>query len=121
MRGQDHRSGRRFQAKVKVGGADECWPWTRNRKGYGKFKLSGEMMLAHRASWLLHRGAIPTDRCVLHRCDNPVCVNPAHLFLGTALDIAAIRASPLNSAQLAKLYPLARSTIRAIKNGTTWR
>lgn len=73
-----------FWAGVKIGAPDDCWLWTRSRDkdGYGQVNHGR----AHRATWALTFGAIPASLCVLHRCDNPPCCNPAHLFLGTTAD-----------------------------------
>lgn len=66
-----------------------CWLWcgTLNQNGYGKIlrRVHGEVS-AHRLFWTAHRGPIPDGLWVLHRCDTPACVNPAHLFLGTIQD-----------------------------------
>ncbi len=83
----------RFWDKVERVGAGDCWRWTASAspQGYGRIGLLWEsgrcaLALAHRVSWTVAFGIVPEEMCVLHRCDNPPCCNPGHLFLGDRAD-----------------------------------
>ena len=86
----------RFEAKVDrrpgYGPHGQCHLWTayKNRQGYGRLRVAGVSVPAHRLAWELTNGPIPLGMCVLHKCDNPECVNAADcLFLGTQADNVA--------------------------------
>jgi HNH endonuclease len=133
----------RFWAKVDKGGHDECWKWKGAKlpKGYGKINDgTGRTISAHRVSWFLARGEYPVQH-VLHRCDNPACVNPSHLFLGTIADNNADmlakgrKFSKLTQRQVAEIrkrlpsattqsladeFGVSQSLISHIKHGRAW-
>ena len=128
---------------------DACWIWTgyKNTYGYGQFYLDGRYQPAHRVMYSLANGPIPEGLFVLHRCDNPPCVNPHHLFLGTQADnmadckakgrnafgersasarfteqdIREIRNSNQRPSDLARKFGTTYRTIRKIITGQRWR
>jgi hypothetical protein len=111
----------RFEAKI-VQGADghQFWNGLLDPEGYGLIWVRTNYRRAHRIAWLIYRGAIPTDKQVLHRCDLPGCVQPDHLFLGTHTDNmrdksakGRWRGNPLNRRELTCARCLAPFEVRA--------
>lgn len=123
----------------------DCWVWTgsRNGAGYGTVTIDGRSDFAHRLAWTLTYGRIPPGKRVLHRCDNPPCVRPSHLFLGTqsenlidavtkgrggtakltVSDILTIRdllAEGLSQQAVADRFHVSQVTISLVHRGRTW-
>lgn len=119
----------RFWKHVPSGAPDECWEWQGTRgpppNHYGTIYVSQNPMRykkAHRLSWEIHHGPIPEGKNVLHHCDNPPCVNPAHLYTGTQADNARDRAArgrgretrPENRGEQSPVAKLTEVKVRAI-------
>ncbi len=141
----------RFWVKVQVRDDNECWPWLASVDdfGYGHFGYNAKVTRAHRVAYELTYGAIPQGMKVLHRCDNPACCNPNHLFLGTHEDnmqdkiaknrqargdhsrssltnddVQAIRKERANGATYAEIatkFNVSKITVRHIIKGRSWK
>lgn len=117
----------RFWAKVdKTEEEGTCWNWlgARTIKGYGLMGFSSQgkshNFYAHRYSYILHKGEIPEGFFVLHECDNPSCVNPAHLSVGTAANNAEDRTLRLrhNSSKQTQFKKLSPQDLQDILTST---
>jgi hypothetical protein len=111
----------RFWAKVDKSGPlilkTRCWVWTAYKcnRGYGQFKNHGKMEKAHRCAYAFKNGTLFQELCVCHKCDNPSCVNPEHLFLGTKLDnkLDCIRKGRLSPTR-GESHPNVKLTVREV-------
>ena len=137
--------GRVLKPPIGLDEIGKCWIWIgpRSRWGYGLLSYQGIRAQAHRFSWEIHNGEIPPRLLVCHSCDNPPCVRPEHLWLGTnqentrdaqvksrlgkvsAQDVLDIRAAVARGGwgcqmEQARIYGVTHSCVYAIVNRKTW-
>lgn len=118
----------RFMSWVTVAGPNDCWNWRASRikkDWHGQWRnAAGQTELVHRAAWRLFKGDIPKGMFILHHCDNPICVNPSHLFMGSQSDNAKDmwqkrRANPgISIGEKHGMSKITADIVRAIRSST---
>lgn len=139
----------RFSKHVMPEPNSGCWLWlgTESAHGYGQIRINGKWMLAHRLSHEIHKGSIPEGASVLHHCDNRLCVNPDHIYPGSAADnvrdmvsrqrnrrgsdhghakmtesnAREILASTLSNEELGQRFGVSRTAVYHVRIGKTWK
>ena len=130
-----------------VASFDGCWTWTRYAQRYAQIHWQGRIYGAHVASYIVHKGPVPKGKCVLHTCDNPLCINPEHLWLGTSAentadkvrkgrqvkgdktrfckltpdDVMAVRAATGSQRAIARQFGVCKATVAAIRYRKSWK
>lgn len=141
----------RFMDKVVPVTESGCWLWTADTSGqrYGRFKLDGKTLYAHRVAWTLMVGPIPDGGFICHKCDTPLCVNPDHLFVSdhkgnmrdmdrkgrrrvgvgerhgkaklTESQVLHILSSDMRIVDLARKFGVSSTAIHLIRTGKNWK
>lgn len=141
---------KRFWSKITK--TTSCWIFNgcQSEKGYGLFRFDGKSQRAHRVAWMLTQGKIPKNKLIMHKCDNPPCVNPKHLTIGTPRENSSdmvskmrqcygekkakkltrekvikiktlVRFGTLPHKEIAQMFGISKKYIWAIASGKVWK